>query len=111
MNNIGDLNKSINVEKMKLIEKRLLVSPEINILSFSPQSVLRLEPSKDSIKQKIYTEYLNEAFQEVERKMGEIQGLKKEITNILQLNKETKEFLEDIDFDNNFAVYSNPNYS
>ena len=109
LNNLGDNNKSINVEKIKLIEKRLLVSPEINILSFSPQSVLKLGPSKDSIKQKIYTEYLNEAFLEVDQKMNEIKGLKKEITNILQLNKETKEFLEDIDFDNNFAVYSNPN--
>lgn len=109
LNKISNNNKSVSVEKIKLIEKRLLVSPEINSLSFSPQSVLRLEPSKDSIKQKIYTEYLNEAFQEVDQKMAEIQGLKKEITNILQLNKETKEFLEDIDFDNNFAVYSNPN--
>lgn len=109
LNNIGDANKSINVEKIKLIEKRLLVSPEINILSFSPQSVLKLEPSKDSIKQKIYAEYLSEAFLEIDQKMGEIKGLKKEITNIIQLNKETKEFLEDIDFDNNFAVYSNPN--
>ena len=109
LNNIKDANKSINIEKMKLIEKRLLVSPEINSLSFSPQRVLKVEPSEDAVKQKIYTEYLNEAFNEVEKKMVEIKGLKKEINNIIQLNEETKEFLEDINFDNNFAVYSNPN--
>ena len=44
----------------------------INSLSFSPQRVLKVEPSKDSVKQKIYNEYLNEAFNEVEQKMGEI---------------------------------------
>lgn len=109
LNNISNSSKSANVEKIKLIEKRLLVSPKINVLSFSPQSVLNLEPSKDSIKQKIYNEYLNEASDEVEKKMIEIKGLKKEISNIIQLNEETKEFLEDINFDNNFAVYSNPN--
>ncbi len=107
LRNTATTGKTKNVEIIKLTEKRLLVSPKINILSFSPQNVLELESPKDSVEEIIFTEYLNEAFNEVENKLRETEKLKLEIVNIIELNEETKEFLEDIDFDNNFAVYSN----
>jgi uncharacterized coiled-coil protein SlyX len=97
-----------SVEIIRLTEKRLLVSPKIDILSFSPQSVLKIKHPADSVEKKIFNEYLTDAYNEVEIKINEIEMLKLEIHNIIELNNETKEFLEDIDFDNNFAVYTNP---
>jgi hypothetical protein len=104
--NLAENKKSVEV--IKLTEKRLLVSPKIDILSFSPQSVLKIKHPTDSVEQKIFNEYLTDAYNEVENKINEIEMLKLEIHNIIELNNETKEFLEDIDFDNNFAVYTNP---
>jgi len=101
-------NQNNQVEIIKLIEKRLLVAPKINILSFSPNSVIDIKKAKDSVEQKIFTEYLTEAYSEIEIKLYEIEKLRLEIKNMIALNEETKEFLEDIDFDNNYAVFSNP---
>jgi len=108
INNEGKENKSNNIERIKYIEKRLLVSPVINILSFSPENVFEIKPTNDTLKQRIYYEYLDEAHKEVKNKIAEIENLKMEIENIIVLKEETREFLEDIDFDDNYAVYSNP---
>lgn len=106
---LDEVNNKINsFEIIKLTEKRLLVSQKIDMLSFSPQNVINIRPTENDTEQKIYNEYLVEANQEVENKLSEINNLREEIENIIELNQETEEFLEDINFDNNFAVYSNP---
>lgn len=104
--NINNKNNSVDI--IRLTEKRLLVSQKIDMLSFSPQSVINIKTTNNEIEQKIYNEYLLEAEKEVETKLSEINNLRNEIEIIIELNKETEEFLEDVNFDNNFAVYSNP---
>jgi hypothetical protein len=89
-----------------LIEKRLSVSAKIDILSFNPEKVLNIEKSKNKIGEKVYTEFLNSAYDEVNGKLSEITILKEEIRTIITLNEETKTFLEEADFDNDISYFS-----
>jgi hypothetical protein len=100
-----DSLKSIGKEKysdeiMDLTEKRLSVSSKIDLLSFDPSKVLKLSPTNDQAKQKVYNEFLTSAKDEVERRISEIQNLKDEVSNIIALNSAKEEFLEEISFNN-----------
>ncbi|MCB9208158.1 MAG: hypothetical protein H6609_02175 [Ignavibacteriales bacterium] len=90
----------------KLIEKRLFVSPRIDVLSFEPEKVLNVKTSAKPSEKKLYNEFLISAFDEIELKLKETKELKVEIETIQKLNKETKAFLEEAEFDREISYFS-----
>ncbi len=108
-----DSVKKLNIDQkkkdkllIKLIEKKLFFSPKIDILTFEPEKILLMQTPKDSIRKKIYFEYLTSAKKEVENKIKETKKLKTEIENIILLGKESEEFMEDSGFDNDVVNYA-----
>ena len=95
-----------NKKIIKLTEKKLLVSPKIDIFSFDPNKIIVTNKPEDSIKQKIYYENLVYAKTEVERKIKETEKLKTEIENIILLSEKSEEFLEESNFDNDVINYT-----
>ena len=95
-----------NILITRLIEKRLYVSPKIDILSFEPEKVLRIDPSKKKNDNEIYRDFLTSAEDEIDSKLSEIKELKTEINTIISLNKETKAFLEEAEFDNDISYFT-----
>jgi len=89
-----------------LIEKRLFVSPRIDILSFEPEKVLNLNTSVKPTEKKIFDEFLISAYDEIEAKLKETKELKSEIETIQKLNKETKAFLEEAEFDREISYFA-----
>ena len=111
-----DSVKKLNISKkkkdkllIKLIEKKLFFSPKIDILTFEPKKILLMQTPKDSVRKKIYFEYLTSAKKEVENKIKETKKLKSEIENIILLGKESQEFLEESGFDNDVVNYASAN--
>jgi len=108
---IDSLNKSGLPEQeknsliTKLIEKRLYVSPKIEILSFEPSKILSIDTKKDSQDIKIQREFLTSAKDEIESKLNELSELKNEIATVIDLNRETKDFLEEAEFDNDISYF------
>lgn len=90
----------------RLIEKRLYVSPKIDILSFEPEKVLGIDPSKEKNDNQIYRDFLTSAEEEIDTKLSDIKELKTEISTIISLNKETKAFLEEAEFDNDISYFT-----
>lgn len=90
----------------KLIEKRLFVSPRIDVLSFEPEKVLNVKTSVKPSEKKLYNEFLISAYDEIEGKLKETKELKGEIETIQKLNKETKAFLEDAEFDREISYFA-----
>jgi hypothetical protein len=100
-----------NILTTRIIEKRLYVSPKIDMLSFDPEKVLKIKTTKKSSEQKLIDEFLNSALTEVETKLTEVKDLKKEIETIQNLNKETKTFLEEAEFDKDISYFSSASVS
>jgi len=106
----GSLTKDKkSILTIKLIEKKLLVSPKIDLLSFEPESVLQTEVPFEPIEQKIYYEYLASANEEIMSKIEETRELKTEIENIILLRETSEDFLEEINFDNDIIGYTSIN--
>ncbi len=93
-------------EIAELTEKKLLVLPKIDVLTFDPKKILLTQKPTDPIKQKIYMEYLAYAKNEIENKIKETVKLKKEIDDIILLKEKSEEFLEESTFDNDVINYS-----
>jgi len=91
--------ESLKSQRMKYIEKRLAVSPKIYSLSFDPQKLIayRLSSKNDSLEHKIYSEYLQNALEEINKQSHQVAQLKDEISEVVNLQNETANFLEDID--------------
>ena len=109
---IDDIKKSSLPEKekdkqiIKITEKKLLISPKIDVLSFDPKSILLKQKPADSLGQKVYFEYLTYAKNEIKNKIKETAKLKKEIDNIILLKEKSEEFLEESNFDNDVVGYT-----
>ena len=111
LNNSGLPEEEKNTLITKLIEKRLYVSPKIEILSFEPSKILKIDVSRDSSDQQIYKEFLTSAKNEIESKLNDINKLKTEITKFIELNREMKDFLEEAEFDNDISYFRSTNES
>ena len=88
---------------LRLTEKKILTAPKVYSLSFSPEKILSLNPSKtkDPEEKKIYTEYMNDALTEVNSKLKQVKNLNEEIGGIISLQKKTRKFLEEVEFGSN----------
>jgi len=91
--------ETLKSQKIKYIEKRLIVSPKIYSLSFDPKKLLQFKQtsSEDSLIVKIYLEYLNNALGEVNQQSQQLALLKSEIEEVVSLQNETYDFIEDVD--------------
>jgi hypothetical protein len=85
--------------------KRLEVSPEIFQLSFNPYKILELDlnKSKDPADQKIYSEYLNNALQEVNNILLNISSENTEINQVIELQRKTNKFIEETELESGVA--------
>jgi len=97
----GKENANINSMIFFYTEKRLLVSPKIPMLSFNPQKVLKidLKKLKEPGEKTLFREYLNNALSEVNTLLASVESESKEIGQIVDLEKKTKRFLEDTEFE------------
>jgi len=95
--NKSDLKSRI----ITLTEKKILAAPKINSLSFNPEKILsiNLSTATSPDEKKIYTEYLNSALSEVNNQLIQVKNISNEINQILTLQRKTKKFLEESEFD------------
>lgn len=91
--------------KLRILnDKRLYVSPLVPQLSFDPKVVekINLAQSEDEKERSIYKNYLDNALNEVDSSIDQIQKRSDEIHEVIKLNELTEDFMEDID-GNQFA--------
>jgi len=95
--NKSDLRSRI----LALTEKKILVAPKINSLSFNPEKILNINLSAVTSpdEKKIYSEYLNSALNEVNSQLTQVKNISDEINQIVMLQKKTKKFIEESEFD------------
>ncbi len=86
-------------------EKYLLFSPSFQALRFDPQKISRINPanSNDSLEQAIMRDYLQNAAADIDAHLGNIQKNRRELEDVVRLERKTREFLEDVD-DESYGV-------
>ena len=87
-------------------EKRLLVSPQIEMLSFNPKKILEIDLSKtkNSVERVSLSEYLFTALTEVSVVLSDVIKQSKEVNDALMLQKKTSKFLAETEFDRDFRL-------
>jgi hypothetical protein len=100
--------EKINSEILSYTEKKLLASPKIPMLSFNPEKILKIDLSKikDEKEKKVYGEYLQNAYSEVNDLLNNINEMNEETTQIISLQKKTKKFLEESEFESGIIARS-----
>lgn len=94
--------KDINDKILDYTERKLIVSPKINSLSFNPGKLLEINTTsiKDPGEKNIYREYLNNALSEINNQISSVEKSSEEIGQIIYLQKKAGRFLEETEFDN-----------
>ncbi|MDI6802831.1 MAG: hypothetical protein QME58_03165 [Bacteroidota bacterium] len=98
MSDVRDIDRQI----LSNIEKRLLITPRINQLSFIPEKILaiNLTKTKDTVQRNIYAEYLTSALNEVNTLLSQVNETSSEITQIIALHTKANKFLDEVEFEN-----------
>ena len=91
----------IKSEIYSYIEKKILVAPKISLLSFHPEKIAKidLDTISDPEQRKIYSEYLNNALDEVSDRLKKVDESVKEVQSIVTLQKKTSKFLEETEME------------
>jgi hypothetical protein len=97
----GRGNGELQQEIFFYTERRLMVSPKIPMLSFNPQKVLKIDLGriKEPAERKLFEDYLNNAFSEVNNLLVSVENESSELGHIAELEKRTKRFVEDTEFE------------
>lgn len=97
----GRDNTGLEEEIFFYTERKLMVSPKIPMLSFNPQKVLRIDMGKikNPDEKELFREYLNNAVSEVNTLLASVENESSELGQIAELEKRTKKFLEDTEFE------------
>jgi hypothetical protein len=109
LKNVQIKNKKDKEEVENLIlfysTKRLEVIPGTNLLSFNPDKILELDlnRSNNSIDKKIYSEYLNNALNEVNIVLANVSKESKEINQIIELERKANKFIEETELESGLA--------
>lgn len=107
------LKKSVKNNSEKLddeilfyTEKRLLVSPQVDMLSFNPKKILEIDlgKTKNSDEKVLLKEYLSSALAEVNSVLTDVTKQSKETDDALTLQKKTSKFLAETEFDRDFRL-------
>ncbi len=115
LNSINPSNDKVEEEKLVYVQKRLLVAPQVPLLSFNPEKIAQIDLSKlkNNKEKSIYNDYLKNALKEVDSVLNNVKNLSNDFNQIVRLQKKTQKFLEETEFNNNVQVqkYSPENSS
>jgi hypothetical protein len=100
--------KEIESQIAVYTEKKLNVAPKISLLSLYPEKILEIDLSKvnNSAEKQMYREYLQTALGEVNERIDNVEARMEESKKIITLNKKTKRFLEESEFETNIRPQS-----
>jgi hypothetical protein len=100
--------KEIESQIAVYTEKKLNVAPKISLLSLYPEKILEIDLSKvnNSTEKQMYREYLQTALGEVNERIDNVEARMEESKKIITLNKKTKRFLEESEFETNIRPQS-----
>ncbi len=104
-----ELNK-IKTEILTFIEKKMLAAPKASLLSFNPGKIAAIDLKKlnDPEEKEIYNDYLQNALTEVNSRLDNVDESITEVNQILTLQKKTRRFLEETEFETNIQQQSAP---
>ena len=110
LNSIKPSTDKIEEERLIYVQKRLLVAPQVPLLSFNPEKIAEIDLSrlKDNKEKSIYNDYLKNALKEVDSVLNKVKNLSNDFNQIVRLQKKSEKFLEETEFSNNAQVQ---NYS
>ncbi len=97
-------SEKLDSEILLYTEKRLLISPQVDLLSFNPQKILEIDltKTKNSDEKASLKEYLSSALAEINAELSEVTKQAKEIDAALILQEKTSKFLAETEFDRDF---------
>jgi len=97
-------SEKLDGEILLYTEKRLLISPQVDLLSFNPQKILEIDltKTKNSDEKASLKEYLSSALAEINAELSEVTKQAKEIDAALILQEKTSKFLAETEFDRDF---------
>ncbi len=92
--------KEIRSQIYSYIEKRIYTAPDVSLLSFNPDKIVKINPDtlKDPSQRKIYGEYITSALDEVNDRLKKVDESYKEVRSIVALQKKTSKFIEETEF-------------
>jgi hypothetical protein len=108
----GESKSELEKKILYLAQKRLYLSPNIPLLSFSPDKILNIDlnATEDSLEKAIYQEYLKHALSEVDSHLVELSELSSEINEMILLQKKTESFMDEMDFEGTIERYYSINH-
>jgi hypothetical protein len=98
----------INNEIISFIAKNLLVTPKVLTFSFNPSKVLNIDLNKvnDTREKKLYKDYLDNAYNEVDLLLQNILTQSAEVDEMIDLQNKTKKFLEEAELESKVLIQS-----
>ena len=106
LNEIKPSTNKIEETRLIFIQKRLLVAPQVPLLSFNPIKIAEIDLSKlkDKKEKSLYNDYLKNALTEVDSVLSKVKNLSDDFNQIVRLQKKTQKFLEETEFNSNIQV-------
>jgi hypothetical protein len=107
----GKDEDELNAEILLFTEKKLLVAPRIPSLSFNPEKILEIDlnKTKDPKEKSLYKEYLNNALNEVNNLLENINIQILETDQVVTLQTKTRKFLEEAELESNMIIQGQRN--
>ena len=94
-------------EFLRLIEKRMQVSPILQTLSFDPKKIqdIKISATEDSLEKAIYIDYLQSALNDIDSHLISIGKKQNELEGMIRLEKKADIFISDIEDSRIFGFY------
>ncbi|OGU44601.1 MAG: hypothetical protein A2000_05555 [Ignavibacteria bacterium GWB2_36_8] len=98
----------LDAEILNNTEKKLLVAPQIPILSFKPEKILKIDlgKTKSAEEKALYKEYLDNALNEVNTLLENVGKQSSEADQVFALQNKTKKFLEETELESRIMIRS-----
>jgi hypothetical protein len=99
-------SEKLDGEILLYTEKRLIILPQVDLLSFNPKKILEIDLNKanGNDEKASLKEYLSSALAEVNSVLSEVIKQAKETDDALTLQKKTSKFLAETEFDRDFRT-------
>jgi hypothetical protein len=99
-------SEELNSEILFYTEKRFLISPQIEMLTYNPKKILEIDltKTKSNDEKASLKEYLSSALVEVNSVLVDVTKQSKETDDALTLQKKTSKFLAETEFDRDFRL-------
>lgn len=101
-----ETSEKLEDEILLYTEKRLFISPQVDLLSFNPKKILEIDLTKTkSNDEKVsLKEYLLNALAEVNTVLSDVSKQVKETDDALTLQKKTSKFIAETEYDRDFRL-------